>query len=101
MEHLHKPSIKPSPESESIFIPVKPDPEVTPMEVDVKFVSEDSGTEVPDSGTPEPMQEDPNPEDPMDIEEPIPLRVIRAAPKWAQGIMSYMEDGELPDEIPF
>ena len=34
----------------------------------------------------------------MDVDEPIPLRIIRAAPKWAQGIMSYMDDGELPDD---
>ena len=46
------------------------------------------------------MQADPDSEDPMDIDEPVPLRMIRPAPKWAQGIMSYMEDGELPsDEV--
>ena len=35
--------------------------------------------------------------EPMDIDEPVPLCMIRPVPKWAQGIMSYMEDGELPD----
>ena len=51
LEHLHKPSIKPSPESESIFIPAKPAPDVTPMDVDVEFVTENSGTRAQDSGT--------------------------------------------------
>ena len=60
----------------------------------------DSGTYAQDSETREPMQEDTDSEDPMDIDEPVPLRMIRPAPKWAQGIMSYMEDGELPsDEV--
>ena len=46
------------------------------------------------------MHEGPDSEDPMDIDEPMPLCMIRPPPKWAQGIMSYMEDGELPsDEV--
>ena len=45
LEHLRKPSIKPSPESESIFIPANPDPDVKPMDVDVKVVTADSGTD--------------------------------------------------------
>ena len=58
------------------------------MEVDVQFITEDSGTHAQDSGTKsrdsgtrEPMQADPDSEDPMDIDEPVPLRVIRPAPK--------------------
>ena len=35
LEHLRKPSIKPSPESESIFIPEKSESDVVPMDVDV------------------------------------------------------------------
>ena len=35
LEHLHKPSIKPSPESDSLFIPGKQEPDVVPMAVDV------------------------------------------------------------------
>ena len=50
LEHLRKPSIKPSPESESIFIPGKPESEIAPMDVDVGYVQLDSGT-VSDSGT--------------------------------------------------
>ena len=38
LEHLRKPSIKPSPESESIFITDKPKSDVVPMDVDVGCV---------------------------------------------------------------
>ena len=34
LEHLRKPSIKPSPESESIFIPTNLEPDVVPVDVD-------------------------------------------------------------------
>ena len=67
------------------------------MEVDVGCVSENPGTDPESSGTRQDNPEEPDPADPMDIDEPIPLSMIRPAPRWAQGIMSYMEDGELPD----
>ena len=36
----------------------------------------------------------------MEEDEPMPLQMIKPTPKWAQGIMSYMEDGDLPsDEV--
>ena len=44
LEHLRKPSIKPSPESESIFIPGKPESGIVPMDVDVGYIQSDSGT---------------------------------------------------------
>ena len=44
LEHLRKPSIKPSPESESIFIPKKPQSDAVPMDVDVGCIWEDPGT---------------------------------------------------------
>ena len=44
LEHLRKPPIKPSPESESIFIPGNPESDVVPMDVDVGCVLLDSGT---------------------------------------------------------
>ena len=43
LNHLRKPSIKASPDSESIFIP-KQEFEVVPMNVDVGCVWEDPGT---------------------------------------------------------
>ena len=35
LEHLRKPSIKPAPESDSIWIPKEPKPGVVPMDIDV------------------------------------------------------------------
>ena len=88
LEHLRKPSIKPSPESKSIFIPANPDSDVKPMDVDVKVVTADSGTDSQDPGTgtadPEATHEGPDSEDPMDIDEPVPLCMIRPPPRWAQ-----------------
>ena len=65
------------------------------MDVDVGFVVENSGTGAENSGTrPDNLAE------PMEEDEPMPLQTIKPAPKWAQGIMSYMEDGDLPsDEV--
>ena len=34
LEHLRKPSIKPSPESESIFIPASQESDIVPMDID-------------------------------------------------------------------
>ena len=51
LEHLRKPSIKPSPESESIFILGNPEPGVVPMDVDTGSTLQDSGTAPQDSGT--------------------------------------------------
>ena len=102
LEHLRKPSIKPSPESESIFIPANPDPDVRPMDVDVKVITADSGTDSQYPGTgpadPRATHEGPDSEDPMDIDEPMPLCMIRPPPRWEQGIMTYLESGVLPDD---
>ena len=54
LEHLRKPSIKPDPSSESIFVPADPTSDVAPMDVDVgrgKAVMVDSGTAPIDFGT--------------------------------------------------
>ena len=81
LEHLRKPSIKPSPESESIFIPVNPNPDVHPMDVDVKVVTSDSGTTSQYSGTdPGATHEGPDSEDPMDIDESMSLCMIWPPP---------------------
>jgi hypothetical protein len=51
LEHLRKPSIKPSPESTSIYVPPSPEEEV-PMEIDVGASSDNPGTlsSVPGTG---------------------------------------------------
>ena len=117
LEHLRVPSIKPSPESESIFIPtlVKHQPE--PMDVDGGDTSSNPGTVQSDPGTSQPnpgtandtsaealqvesMEVDPEPKDaeaqPMEVDEPIfPVRTI---PSWAQPIMAYLAEGKLPED---
>ena len=52
LEHLHRPSIKPSPESDSIFIPGNPESGVIPMDVDVGSRPQNPGTAPQDPGTP-------------------------------------------------
>ena len=98
LEHLRKPSIKPSPESESIFIPAKPEPDVILMDVDVGCVTENPGTGAEVSGTHPVMPEEPVSANPMEIDEPVPLCMVRPTPKWAEAIMTYMENGNLPSE---
>ena len=58
LEHLRKPSIKPDPSSESIFVPVEPTSGVAPMDVDIgkgKAVLVDSRTAPSDPGTSQSM----------------------------------------------
>jgi ribonuclease HI/transposase InsO family protein len=98
LEHLRKPSIKPSPESESIYIPANPEPDVVPMDVDVGNNSSISGTSKFISGTSQPMSAEAMSVEPMMIDEAV--FTVRTVPSWAQPIMSYMVDGSLPtDEI--
>ena len=51
LEHLKNPSIKPSRESKSIFIPKQPASEAVPMEVDVGYIGENPGTDYQYPGT--------------------------------------------------
>jgi hypothetical protein len=50
LEHLRKPSIKPSPESSSIYVPPSPE-EAVPMEIDAGASSDNPGTVLSVSGT--------------------------------------------------
>jgi hypothetical protein len=50
LEHLRKPSIKPSPESSSIYVPPSPE-EVVPMEIDAGASSDNPGTVLSVPGT--------------------------------------------------
>src|SRR5664279_4215178 len=88
LEHLRKPSIKPSPESESIFIPANPEPDVVPMDVDVGSSSRNPGTSQPipgtaqtDPGTSQPMSAEAMSVDPIVIDEAV--FTIRVVPSWA------------------
>jgi hypothetical protein len=50
LEHLRKPSIKPSPESSSIYVPPSPE-EAVPMEIDAGTSSDNPGTALLVPGT--------------------------------------------------
>ena len=79
LEHLRKPSIKPSPESESIFIPANPEPDVVPMDIDLgqsKGMPANPGTSQSDPGTSLPMSVKP-----MSVDEAI--FTIHEVPSWA------------------
>jgi ribonuclease HI len=96
LEHLRKPSIKPSSESESIFIPTNPEPDVVPMDIDFGSNLSNPGTAQSNPGTTQPMSIEAMSVEPMLMDEAV--FTVRAVPSWAQPIMSYMVDGSLPSE---
>ncbi|KAK1627811.1 hypothetical protein QYE76_002126 [Lolium multiflorum] len=80
LAHLRIPSIKPSPESESIFVP---ESHVVPMEIDEGnpgAVPANPGTVPVNSGTATPRPEEAMLVDSMDID--MPVFVVREAPSW-------------------
>jgi ribonuclease HI len=87
LAHLRKPSIKPSPESESIFVL---ELHIVPMDVDKinpRTASANPGT----SGS--------NPEEAMSVdymEVDMPVFVVREAPSWVKPIMEFLVNGGLP-----
>lgn len=92
LEHLRKLSIKPSPESESIFIPASSKAGAVPMDIDSGNGSGNLGTGSPNSAETMAVE-------PMEIDEPEePTSITRLVPAWAQPIMSYLKDGSLPEE---
>ena len=97
LEHLRKPSIKPSPESESIFIP-SAEPGGDPMDIDFGSTSANPGTHLPNLRIPS----DPATSaeamaiEPMEIDEPI--FPARSVPSWAQPFMDYLAEGKLPED---
>ncbi|XP_024317119.1 uncharacterized protein LOC112271629 [Brachypodium distachyon] len=85
LEHLRKPS----PESESIFVPANSEANVTPMDIDSGSGSGNPGTERPNSVEAMSIE-------PMEVDEPVFMTHL--VPTWAQPIMSYLKDGSLPEE---
>ena len=65
LEHLRKPSIKPSRESDSIFVPPEPKADVVPMDIDIGSDKGNSGTSQQNPGT---VQSDPGTAQPMSID---------------------------------
>src|SRR4051812_203860 len=104
LEHIIKPSIKPSPESKSIrLIPESQELDAVPMDIDLGAGSSNSGTVPPNpgaaeshSGTPQITSAEHMSAEPMEIDGEIdPTLVI---PAWAQPIFNYLRDGSLPDD---
>ncbi|KAK1650700.1 hypothetical protein QYE76_068505 [Lolium multiflorum] len=94
LAHLRVPSIKPSPESESIFVP---ESHVVPMEIDEGnpgTTPANSGTIPVNSGTATPMPEEAMLVDSMDID--MPVFVVREAPSWVEPIKEFLINGTLP-----
>src|SRR6266567_5405500 len=112
LEHLRKPSIIPSPESESIYLPPEPGSAATPMEIDFGKTSVDPGTSSIVPGT-EPSctgttSSDPGTSLAMQIEvmmTTIQAKIdevfeVRAPPDWGKSMLQFMTDGTLPaDEV--
>jgi hypothetical protein len=115
LNHLRVPSIKPSPDSESIFIP-KQESEDVLMNVDVGYIGEDPGTAWRDPGTVNRILGKRNREgganrilgngqklieeimaaEPVEINEHLfPLHPV---PEWAEEIMKFMSEGSLPND---
>ncbi|KAK1607953.1 hypothetical protein QYE76_031626 [Lolium multiflorum] len=94
LAHLRVPSIKPSPESESIFVP---ESHVVPMEIDEGnpgTAPANSGTVPVNSGTTTPIPEEAMLVDNMDID--MPVFVVREAPSWVKPIKEFLINGTLP-----
>ena len=123
LNHLRVPSIKPSPDSESIFIP-KQEFEAVTMNVDVGYIWEDPGTAWRDSGTAyrdsgnankilgkrrreedganrilgngQRLIEEIMAAEPVEVDEHLfPLHPV---PEWAEEIMRFMSEGSLPND---
>ena len=120
MENIHKPSIKPSPESESIFIPA----DLKMAELEAQKIAKrqklekqsaapgaadcEPGVVVVSSGTKIVMQEAigsssselPVVEDDKPEPVAVSMMVIIIAPSWAEPIRNFLVDGTLPqDEV--
>ncbi|KAK1679374.1 hypothetical protein QYE76_040222 [Lolium multiflorum] len=94
LAHLRVPSIKPSPESESIFVP---ESHVVPMDIDEGnpgTAPASSGTAPVSSGTAIPIPEETMLVDSMEIDAPVFL--VRDIPSWVKPIKEFLINGTLP-----
>ncbi|KAK1632810.1 hypothetical protein QYE76_007125 [Lolium multiflorum] len=87
LAHLRAPSIKPSPELESIFVP---ESHVVPMDID----EGNPGTVPVNPGTARCKPEEAMPVDGMDID--VPVFLVREAPTWVEPIKEFLINGTLP-----
>jgi len=113
LNHLRTPSIKPSPESDSIFIPAEQESGAVPMETDVGCVWPDPGTAWQTSGTGhqssgagrimvEEIMKEIMAAEPMEVDQPTEvgeeLFPLHPVPEWAEQIMRFITEGSLPSD---
>jgi hypothetical protein len=94
LEHLRVPSIKPSPESESIFVP---ESHVVPMDIDEVnpgTAPVNSGTAPISAGTTASASGEAMTVDNMEID--VPVFLVREAPSWVEPIKEFLISGTLP-----
>ncbi|XP_020146761.1 uncharacterized protein [Aegilops tauschii subsp. strangulata] len=115
LEHLHKPSIKPSPDSESIHVPhdpaaPRPGPGTAPTDPDAPEPGPGTaptdpaapqpcpGTAPTNPATPQPGPGAAEPGSRAATPEPVVMAVLAgvAAPSWALPISEFLENGVLP-----
>ena len=94
LSHLRKPSIKPSPESKSIFVP---ESHIVPMDIDNPnpgTALSGSGTAVSNPGTSGSKPEENIPVDCMEVD--MPVFVVREAPTWVKPIKKFLVNSCVP-----
>ncbi|XP_020164481.1 uncharacterized protein [Aegilops tauschii subsp. strangulata] len=108
LEHLHKSSVKPSPDSESIHVPGDPAtpqpgqgtalPDPTTPQTGPGTVEPGPGTVEPSPGTDEPGSgtAEPNPGAAAPEPEMVAVFAMVTAPSWALPISEFLENGVLP-----
>src|SRR3954466_5719625 len=95
LEHLRKPSITPSPESESIFIPAKSGEDSVPMEIDKQCNPELPKRKTADASMTMEKSKVVMSAENMEIDsETTPEKIT---PVWAQPILSFLRDVTLPN----
>ncbi|XP_073368067.1 uncharacterized protein [Aegilops tauschii subsp. strangulata] len=101
LEHRHKPSVKPSPDSESIHVPAdlaapQPGPGTAPADPSVHQPG--PGTAIADPATPQPGPGAAEPGSGAAAPEPAVVAVfaVVTAPSWALPISEFLENGVLP-----
>ena len=122
LERISKPSIKPSPESESIYIPADPDPPAAGAAPQAETPSGRKDSTAPGAADPAPGAADSVPgaaviSSGTDIITPgaavsgsqapaaagsagVAVLTVVTASSWAQPILAYLENGDLPpDEV--
>jgi hypothetical protein len=89
LEHLQKPSITPSPDSDSIYVWADPGA----LQPDLGAPQPDPGASQPNPGASQP--------DPVAFKPETTVASvfkIKCVPSWAQEFLSYLADGELPHD---